>query len=272
MFNIKDIKRIGLITGNGKFPLFICQAAKEQNVDIIVIAVKDEVDSDLSKYANKIYLIELGQGKKLIEILRKEGLKYVIMAGKIKKTTIFKQTFKMDEEVRNVLKNVIDRRDNTILKAIADRLKEEDIQLLDSTTFLQSLMAKRGIYTKRKPALLQREDIDFGFKIAKAIGGLDIGQAVIVKDKAVIAVEAIEGTDEAIIRAGKLNTGCVVVKVSKPDQDMRFDVPTVGLNTIESMKKANACVLAIEAGETLVLEKEKMIKEADQAGICIVAV
>lgn len=272
MQEIKDIKRIGLLTGNGKFPLFLCQAAKGHNIDIVVIAVKDELDSDLSKYASKIHWIELGQGKKVLEILKKEALKYVVMAGKIKKTTIFKQTFKMDEEARSVLKKVIDKRDDTILKAIADRLEAEGIQLLDSTRFLKSLLAKQGIYTKKKPTRPQREDIDFGFKIAKTMGGLDIGQTVVIKDKAVIAVEAIEGTDEAIVRAGGLTAGTVVVKTSKPKQDMRFDVPTVGLNTIESMKKASAYVLAIEAEKTLMLEKETVIKEADEAGICIVAV
>ncbi len=272
MLDVKDIKRIGLITGNGKFPVFICRAAKGQNIGIVVIAVKDEIDSDLSRYVDKIYRIELGQGKKLLEILKKENLKYAIMAGKIKKTTIFKQTFKMDEVTRNVLRSAIDRGDDTILKAIADRLKKEGIQLLDSTRFLKSIMAKRGIYTRGNPNRSQREDIDFGFKIAKAVGGLDIGQTVIIKKKAVIAVEAIEGTDEAIIRAGGLSPGCVVVKTSKPEQDMRFDVPTVGLNTIESMKKAAACVLAIEAEKTLILEKDAMIKEANKAGICIIAV
>ncbi len=272
MQEAKDIKRIGLITGNGKFPFFLCQAAKAHNIDIVVIAVKDELDSDLSRYAEKTYWVELGQGKKLLEILKGEALKYVVMAGKIKKTTIFKQTFKMDEEARSVLKKVINKRDNTILKAIADRLKIEGVQLLDSTRFLKSLLAEKGLYTKKKPTSSQIEDINFGFKIAKTMGGLDIGQAVVVKDKAVIAVEAIEGTDGAIIRAGNLVPGTVVVKTSKPKQDMRFDVPTVGLNTIKSMQKANACVLAIEAEKTLILEKEIMIKEADKAGICIVAV
>lgn len=272
MLEIKDIKRIGLITGNGKFPLLLCQAAKGHNIDVVVIAVKDELDTDLSRYVDKTYWVELGQGGKTIEILKKENIKYAIMAGKIKKTTILKQSFKMDKVARDILKNLIDKGDDTILKAIADRLKTEGIELLDSTKFLNNLLAKKGIYTKIKPTPSQREDINFGFKIAKAIGGLDIGQAVIIKDKVIIAVEAIEGTDEAIIRAGNLSSGAVVVKVSKPSQDMRFDVPTVGLNTIQAMEKANANVLAIEAEKTLILEKEMMIKEADKAGICIIAV
>lgn len=272
MIEIKDIKRVALVAGGGKVPLFICQAAKEQNIAVVVIAIKDELDSDLSNYAEKIYQIELGQGRRLLEILKEENLKYVIMASRVKKSTIFKQAFKMDEEARSILKNVIDRRDDTILMAIDNRLKKEGVQLLDSTKFLENFIAKRGIYTEIKPSHSQKEDITFGFKIAKAIGGLDVGQTVIIKDKAVIAVEAAEGTDEAIIRAGGLAEGCVVIKVSKPYQDMRFDVPTVGLATIESMKKANATVLAIEAEKTLILEKEAMIREADNSGICIIAV
>jgi len=272
MIEPKNIERIGLITGKGKFPMVLCRAAKEQKVNVVVIAIKDELNADLEKYAEKIYSVELGQGRKLIEILKKEDLQYAMMAGKIKKTTLFKQTFKMDDVARSVLKNTIDKRDDTILGAIANRLKKEGIHVLDSTKFLKRLLAKKGVYTRKKPSRTQKEDIDFGFKMAKAIGNLDIGQTVVVKEKAVMAVEAIEGTDEAIIRAGSLSHDTVVVKSAKPNQDMRFDVPTVGLSTIKSMKKANAGILAIEANKTLVLEKEEMIKEADEAGICIVAV
>jgi len=272
MIETKEIKRIGLIAGNGKLPFFVCQAAKEKGISVIVIGIKDELDLDLSKYASKIYWIELGQGKGLLDVLKNENLDYATMAGKIRKTTILRQSFKMDAIARDVLNKVINKGDNTVLQAVANRLKKENIQLLDSTKFLKDLLAQRGIYTKKHPSGAQKLDIDFGFKVAKKIAELDIGQTVIVKEKAIIAVEAIEGTDKAIIRSGQLNKDCVVVKVARSNHDMRFDVPTVGLTTIKSMTKASASVLVIEAGKTLVLEKEAMISEADEAGICIIAV
>ncbi len=266
------VNRIGLISGNGKFPFFLCDIAKRQNIDTVIIAINGETEPKIANIKDKLYWIELGQGKRLIDILKKENLAYVIIGGKIKKTTILKQTFKMDEVARSIFKNIIDRRDNTIFKAIENKLKGEGITLLDPSQLLGNLLAKKGVYTKKDLTLPQKEDIAFGFKLAKAIGGLDIGQTVVVKDKSIIAVEAIEGTDEAILRAGTLSPETVVVKVSKPDQDMRFDIPTVGLHTIISMKKAGASVLAVEAEKTLMLEKEAMIKEADSSGICIVAV
>lgn len=272
MVETKDIKRIGLIAGNGKFPIFLSQIAKAQNIDILVIAINGEATPDLARYATKLCWIDLGQGEKLIEILKNESIKHVVMAGKIKKITIFKQTFKMDKTTRDVLKGVIDRKDDTLLKAVEKKLKSEGIELIGSKELLKSLLAKKGLYTKKDVTPPEREDIFFGFEIAKAMGGLDIGQTVVIKDKAVIAVEAIEGTDEAIIRAGNFTPGTVVVKVSKPKQDMRFDVPTVGVNTIKAMEKSGASVLAIEAEKTLIIEKDIMIREADKAGICIVAI
>lgn len=272
MFELNTIKRLALIAGNGKFPLFVCQAAKEKGIEIIALAIKDETQFDLSQYSSKIYTIEIGQARELIDILKNENIKYAIMAGGLKKTTIFKQAFKLDEETRAILKSASAGGDNSILKAASDRLKKEGIQLLSSTMFLDGLLAKKGVYTKQEPSPEQKQDIAYGIKIAKAIGRLDIGQTIIVKDKTVIAVEAIEGTDKAIARCGELTKGAVVIKVSKPRQDMRFDVPTIGINTIEAMKKANASVLAIEAGKTLILEKDTLIKEAQEAKICVVAI
>ncbi|MFH0731755.1 MAG: UDP-2,3-diacylglucosamine diphosphatase LpxI [Candidatus Omnitrophota bacterium] len=268
----KDINKIGLVAGAGKFPILLCQGAREHNVSVVVISINGEADTDFSKYTDKVYSVELGQGKKLIEILKNEGVKYAIMAGKINKFSIFKQGFRMDEVAREVLARVIDKRDNSILRVIADRLKKDGIQLLDSTEFLKGILAEKGIYTARKPTKEEKSDIDFGFKIAKAASGLDIGQTVIIKDKAVVAVEAIEGTDQAIIRSKQLSNNFVVVKVARDNHDNRFDVPTVGLTTIKSMKASGAAVLAIEAQKTLVIDKDKMIKEADAAGICVIAV
>ncbi len=272
MVEAKDIKKIGLIAGNGKFPIFLSQIAKAQNIDIVTIAINGEATPELAKCATRIHWVDLGQGGKLIEILKNEGIKHVVMAGKIKKITIFKQTFKMDKTTRAILKGVIDRKDDTLLKAAEKKLKSEGIELIGSMELLKSLLAKKGLYTRRDVTPSEKEDIYFGFEIAKAMGGLDIGQTVVIKDKAVIAVEAIEGTDETIIRAGNFTPGAVVVKVSKPKQDMRFDVPTIGVNTIKAMEKSGAVVLAIEADKTLIIEKDIMIAEADKAGICIVAI
>ena len=270
---MEKIDRIGLIAGSGKFPLFLANAARLNNVEVVVFAVNSEADKEIEKKVNKVYWLNLGEGKKLIEAIKAEDLKYITMAGKISKLTLIRESLRLDEEARKLMGRLTDRRDDTILKAIAGRLKEIGVEVLDSTIFLKSMMPPKGLLTKRKPDKREAEDIEFGFKIAKEMGGLDIGQSVVIKDKAVIAVEAIEGTDEAIRRAGRLSgPGSVVVKVSKPDQDLRFDVPVVGLTTIESLKEAQASCLAIEADRVMVLEKEEVIKEADKAGIAIIVV
>jgi DUF1009 family protein len=270
---MENIDRIALIAGSGQFPLFLSKAAKASGIEIIVAAVESETDRQIDKIADKVYWMNLGEGKKLIEMLQQEKIRYAVMAGKISKATIIKESLKLDEEAKNIFKRIIDRRDDTILKAVAGRLKDFGVELLDSTTFVHGMMPSKGTLTRRKPNAEEMQNIEFGYKIAKEMGRIDIGQSVIVKKKAVIAVEAIEGTDEAIKRAGKLaGPNTVVVKVSKPNQDMRFDVPVVGLKTIESMKEAGASALAIEAEKVLLLEKEEVVEEADKRGISIVAV
>jgi UDP-2,3-diacylglucosamine hydrolase len=270
---MKNIKRIAVIAGSGKFPLFLLKAARSNNIETITLAIISSADKIIEKISDKVYWIEIGQGKRLIDILKKEHIQYAVMAGKINKTTIIRQAIMLDHEAKSVLKNIKDKKDDTILCAIAGRLKDFDIELMDSTIFLKNFMADKGPLTKARPSNAQRQDIKFGFEIAKEMGRLDIGQSVIIKDKAVIAIEAIEGTDEAIIRAGKLaGKGSVVVKVSKPGQDMRFDVPVVGCETLQSIKQSGAVVLAIEAGKVLMLEKEEMIRQAEQMRICIIGV
>jgi len=270
---MKKIDRIGLIAGSGKFPIFLSEAAKANGVEVIAIALNSETDAAIEKAANKVYWQNLGQSKKLIDTLKAEGIKHAIMAGKISKTTIIRESLRLDKEARSLLSRVVDRRDDTLLLAVAKRLKEFDIELIDSTTFTKFMMPPKSVLTRNKPSKEQSEDIAFGFKIAKEMGRLDIGQAIAVKRKAVIAVEAIEGTDKMIERSGRLaGSGTVIVKVSKPSQDMRFDVPAIGLTTIESLKKAGSSVLAIEAEKVLVLEKEELIKEANRIGLSVVAV
>ncbi len=270
---MEKVHQIALIAGSGKFPLFLARAAKTNGIEVIAIAIRSAADREIEKIADKVYWVNIGQAKNLIDILLKEEIRYAVMAGKVNKAVIIKQALRLDKEARSLLKKISDKRDDTILSAIAARFKDFGVTLMDSTFFLKNLMPKKGVLTKRKPSRQEIEDIKFGFPIAKNIGSLDIGQSVIVKQKAVIAVEAIEGTDEAIARAGSLaGKGTVVVKVSKPKQDMRFDVPVVGPETLKALKKAKSSALAIEADKVLVLEKESLIKGAEEAGITIVAV
>ncbi len=270
---MKKMRRIAIIAGSGKFPIFLAQAAKSNGIEVIAIAINSAADKDIGKNTDKVYWVNLGQAAKLIDILLTEEIQYVVMAGKVNKAIIIKQALRLDKEARSLLKKVRDKRDDTILSAIAERLQDFGVTLIDSTFFLKNLMPEKGVLTRRRPNRRELEDIKFGFSIAKHIGLLDIGQSAIVKDKAIIAVEAIEGTDEAISRAGRLaGKGTVVVKVSKPKQDMRFDVPVVGLETLKVLKEAGSSILAIEAGKVLLLERESFLKKAEKAGLAIVAV
>ncbi|MFH1645123.1 MAG: UDP-2,3-diacylglucosamine diphosphatase LpxI [Candidatus Omnitrophota bacterium] len=270
---MKDIKRLAIIAGNGKFPIILAKTAISSGIETVVIAIKSEADCVIEDFVDNVFWIELGEAKKLINILQNEKIEYAIMAGKVTKTTLFKNSLKLDKEARTVLSRVMDKKDDTLLAAVASRLKDFNVELLDSTTFMKNLMPEKGVLTSRKPNSRQKEDIAFGFKIAKELGRLDIGQSVVVKDKAVMSLEAIEGTDLAIKRGGKLGgEGVVVVKVAKPNQDMRFDVPVIGLETIESLKAVKASALAIEAGKVLVFEKEEVIRLANDNNIVIVAV
>ncbi|TSA57451.1 LpxI family protein [bacterium] len=267
------IDQIAIIAGSGKFPLLIAKAAKSNNIRVIVLAIVSSAEKGIEQVCDKTYWVELGRGKKLIEILLKERIKYAVMAGKVNKSTIIRQSVRLDDEAKSILKRIKNKKDDTILSAVADRLEDFDVELIDSTLFLKNFMSGKGPLTKKRPSRKQQQDIQFGFSIAKNMGGLDIGQCVIIKDKAVIAVEAIEGTDEAIIRAGKLvGDGTVIVKVAKPSQDMRFDVPIVGLDTLKTIKLSGASVLALESGKVLMMEKEDMIQQADKMGICIIGV
>jgi UDP-2,3-diacylglucosamine hydrolase len=270
---MKKIGQIAIISGSGKFPLFLAKAAKSNNIRVVTLAIISSAEKEIEKISDKNYWVELGKGKKLIEILKQEKIEYAVMAGKVNKTTIISQSIRLDEEAKKILQRIKDKKDDTILSAVAGRLEDFGIKLIDSTVFLKNFMSGKGALTRMRPDKKQQQDISFGLPIAKKMGGLDIGQSVIVKDKAVIAIEAIEGTDEAIIRAGKLaGSGTVVIKVSKPSQDMRFDVPTVGFETLKIMKLSGASVLALEAGKVLMLEKSDMIKEADKMGICITGI
>ena len=267
------MEKIGLIAGNRKFPLIVSKAAKKGNFYIVAIAIKGDTSPKLNKFVDKIYWLGLDEFSRLFEIFKKEGVSKVIMAGQISPRRLFSREIDKDEKLKNLFTGMKDKKTDTIFGAIADKLKESGIELLDSTIFIKDFLPKKGTLTKSEPDFSGWEDVYFGLELAKEIAYLDIGQTVAVKDKAIVAVEALEGTDNLIKRAGKISRGgFTVVKVSKPRQDMRFDIPVAGLNTVKNLVKAGAGCLAIEADKTLFIDKEKSVELADKKGISIVAV
>jgi DUF1009 family protein len=266
-------RKIGLIAGNGQFPVLFARSAAAQGREVVAIAVREETTPELEKYVRRIYWIGVGQLKEFFAILEKEKFKQMVMAGQIRPSHIFDKNVQKDEKLNMFLKMVKDKRAASLLGELAGRLKKMGIKLLDSTTFLKDYLAPRGVLTRLEPSSSQWQDIRFGASIARRIAGLDIGQTVVVKDKAILAIEAIEGTDEAIKRGGSLGKGgAVVVKVSNPRQDMRFDIPFIGPKTMDALISSSCSVLAIQAGKTLFLEKEKCLRIAEEKNICIVGV
>lgn len=267
------MEKIGLIAGNKKLPLVFSEAAKKRGYYIVAIAIKGDTSVRLKNLVDKIYWIGLDEFRRMFEIFKQEGVGKVVMAGQISPQRLFSKEVDKDEELKNLLASIKDKKADTIFAKIAEKLKEAGLQLLDSTLFIEDLMPSKGTLTKGEPSFQIWEDVYFGLDLAKAIAYLDIGQTVAVKGKAPVAVEALEGTDNLIRRAGRITSGGItVVKVSKPKQDMRFDIPVVGLNTVKNLVKAGAKCLAIEAGKTIFIDKEQSIKLADKKGISIVAV
>jgi UDP-2,3-diacylglucosamine hydrolase len=264
-------KKIGLIAGNGKFPLMFAHAARRQGVEVVAIAVKKDTSRQITPLVKKVYWLTLKDYGKMYGILKSEGITKAIMAGQINPKNLFYRDVG-DEDLKALLAAIKDKRPDTVFGAIADKLSQHSIDLIDSTLLLKDYLPEAGVLTRTRPDEKIWYDIQFGFGMAKKIAGLDIGQTLVVKNGAIVAVEAIEGTDAAILRGGKVsNGGIVVLKVSKPNQDMRFDVPVVGLRTIKHLAKVKAKCLAIEAGKTLMIDKEACIKLADKKNIAIVA-
>jgi len=265
------VKKLGLIAGMGDLPMAIANEAKAQGYTVIAIALEPLADDLLSSYVDEIKWVNVGKLGKLIDSLKDYGIKQAVMAGKVSKTLLYKSKITPDLRAMKLLFSLKDRKDDSILLAITKELEDEGISLLDVTLFSSNLLTSEGVLTKDRPTDDEWKDIEFGWKIAKEVGRLDIGQTVVVKDQAVMAVEAIEGTDEAIKRGGMLaGKGAVVVKVSKPNQDMRFDVPVIGLKTLRTMSKAGARVLSVEANKSIILDRDKMIEEAKKAKITII--
>src|SRR5690348_1413179 len=262
----------GLIAGNGRFPFLVLEGARSQGIEMAVIALKEEASPELEKVAKRLHWVSLGELSKAIELMQSEGVKQAVMAGQVKHNKIF-SSIRPDWKLAKLLMSLTRKNTDSLIGAVARVLEDEGIHLVDSTAFLSPLLPEKGVLTRRAPSSEEAADISYGRKVAHRLAEVDLGQTVIISDRACVAVEAMEGTDETIERAARLTNGkrLAVVKVSKPSQDMRFDVPVVGLKTIEVMQRSHATALAIDAGRTLLLDREKLIGAADQAGIAIEA-
>lgn len=275
-------KKLGLIAGNGKFPFLVLQAARAQGYEVVVAAIREETSPDIEKSgAAAVHWLSLGELSRLIETFKSAGVTHAVMAGQVRHKQIF-SSIRPDWRLAKLLLSLGTRNTDSLLGAIAKVLAEEGIALESSTALLEPLLARTGVLTKRAPSGQEQKDIAYGRTIARHLGQYDIGQTVVIAEAACVAVEAMEGTDATIERAGELmrslagetstlNRALTVVKVAKPNQDMRFDVPVIGVKTIAVMRNAGALCLALDAGKCLLLEGDAIIECADEAGICVVA-
>ena len=281
---------LGLIAGNGRFPFLMLDAARAQGLSVVVAAIREETDAEMDRRAAEdsgisVHWLSLGELSRLIETFHKEGVTKAVMAGQVKHKQIF-SSIRPDWRLAKLLLNLPVRSTDRLIGAVAKVLEDEGIELMSSTAFLEPLLAEEGVLTERAPDEDERRNIEYGLSVARAVAGFDIGQTVVVAAQACVAVEAMEGTDATIERAGRLmktleedaanlastlERRLTVVKVAKPNQDMRFDVPVIGVATIETMVRAGASCLSVEAGRTLLFDREKLLKRADEAGIAIVA-
>ena len=262
----------GLIAGNGQFPFLVLEAAREQGIEMAVIAIREEASPELEKVAARLHWVSLGELSRTLELLHEEGVTRAVMAGQVKHNKIF-SSIRPDWKLAKLLLSLPLKNTDSLIGAVARVLESEGVQLVDSTAFLKPLVPDPGVLTRRSPDEHEAEDIAYGREIARQIAGLDLGQTVVIRDRACVAVEAMEGTDETIERAARLVDGAplVVVKVSKPRQDMRFDVPVVGLKTVEVMRRCRVTALGMDAGRTLLFDRTRVIEDADAAGIAIEA-
>jgi DUF1009 family protein len=264
--------KFGLIAGNGKFPFLVVEGAKRQGASLVVAAIKEETDKSIESVAEKVVWVGIGQLGKMISFFKNEGVERVIMAGQVKHVQIFSGAFP-DWRMAKMLYNLPRRNTDSLIGGIADELAKDRIELIDSTYFIKENLANTGVMSKRKPDEIERGNIEYGLNVANEIARLDLGQTIVVRAKACVAVEAMEGTDAVIKRAGELAKGkLTVVKVAKPNQDMRFDVPVVGVPTIETMIKSGATCLCLTADKTLIFDKEEMLNLANRNKIAVVAV
>jgi DUF1009 family protein len=281
----KAVNTLGLIAGNGRFPFLVLEAARAQGLRVVVAAIREETDPEMDERARDdagvaVHWMSLGELSKLLETFQREGVTRAVMAGQVKHKQIF-SAIRPDWRLAKLLLNLRTRNTDMLLGAVAKVLEDEGIVLESSTRFLEPLLAPAGVLTARLPDESERADMEYGLRVARGIAGFDLGQTVVVAAGACVAVEAMEGTDATILRAGEifrtldgdesvLTRRLTVVKVAKPNQDMRFDVPVVGVPTIAAMRAAGATCLCVEAGRTLVFDREAVVAAADAAGIAIV--
>lgn len=267
-----DTEVLGLIAGGGPFPLKVAHAARARGIRVFAVAHEGETDPALEGIADSTAWVRLGQLGRLIKSLKKAGASVAVMAGTITKKRMF-QDIRPDVRAISLAARLAVFHDDDILRAVTAELSKEGIEIVSPTVYMPELVAPAGILSRRRPSRAERDDMAFGWRIAKELGRLDIGQCVVVRNKTVLAVEAIEGTDETIRRGGGLAMEkAVVVKVCKPSQDTRFDLPSVGLNTVMVMEEVKAAVLAVEAGKTLIFDRPEMIAEADRAGMVVACI
>ncbi len=266
------MKTLGVLSGIGHLPVEVAESAKQQGMRVVAIGVVPDIDEELAKVADAYYAINVGKIGKIFKTLKEEKVTHVTMIGKVTKEVLYKSgLFVPDFRAIKILASVPDRKDDTIMKAIVKELEGEGFQVMNQGEMIKTLFPQPGVLTKRQPSAEELADMEFGFTMAKAIGGLDIGQTVVIKNRAVMAVEAIEGTDQCILRGGELGKGGVIVaKTAKPNQDQRFDIPGFGITTLKSMIAAGATGIILEAGGALIAEKEKTIAFADEHNITIV--
>jgi DUF1009 family protein len=277
---------LGLIAGNGRFPFLLLDAARAEGLSVVVAAIREETDAEMDRRAAEdsgisVHWLSLGELSRLIETFHKEGVTKAVMAGQVKHKQIF-SSIRPDWRLAKLLLSLPIRSTDRLIGAVAKVLADEGIELISSTKFLEPLLAEEGVLTERAPDEDERRNIEYGLSVARAVAGFDIGQTVVVAAQACVAVEAMEGTDAAIERAGvlmksleedasTLERRLTVVKVAKPNQDMRFDVPVIGMATVETMIRAGASCLSVEAGRTLLFDREALLKKAAETGIAIVA-
>jgi len=263
--------KLGLIAGNGKFPFLVLEGAKRAGTPVAVAAIREETDPAIESLADRLTWVGIGQLGKMLRFFKDEGVDKAIMAGQVKHVQIFSRAIP-DVRMLKMLLRLPRRNTDALIGAVANELASEGIELIDSTFFLKDQLPQPGTLTKRAPDERERSDVEYGLKIASGIAGMDLGQTIVVRDRACVAIEAMEGTDAVIRRAGELVRGrLTVIKIAKPDQDMRFDVPVVGVPTIESMKQSGATCLCLTAGKTLMFDREDMIALANKHKIAIVA-
>lgn len=267
------IEKIGLLAGEGQLPVIFADEARKKGTKVIAFAAKGIASQELDRHVDKIYWLDLSETGKIPFKIFADKIKNLVVIGKLPKSLFFKKDYSQSKEINSLLKDTKNRADDSLMRKVSQIAEKFGVTFIDPVDFLSDFMPKKGTFTKRNPTAKEWEDIEFGRGMAGALGKLDIGQTVVVQNKAILAVEAIEGTDEAIRRSGRFSKGgMVVVKMMKPTQDSRFDIPTVGMETINSLVEARASVLAIEAEKTFFINRDESIAKADKNNITIVAV